>query len=44
MGRSLRAAAREAGLHVETLRQNILSGVVRRPRPAPGAQAAAASN
>ena len=46
MGRSLRAAAREAGLHVETLRQNILAGVVQRPAPdadsAPSASAPAA--
>ena len=33
LGRSLRAAARQAGLHVETLRQNLLAGVIRPPDP-----------
>lgn len=44
LGRSLRAAARKAGLHVETLRQNILAGIISRPdAPQPEETAAAAA-
>ena len=40
-GESLRGAARKAGLCVETLRRNVLAGIVRRPEPQAEAQAEA---
>ena len=43
-GQSLRAAARQAGLHVETLRQNLLAGVIRAPNPQQPAGAAAGAD